>query len=199
MKRAIQVILGLAVIGFGVWLWTVFHPSPERAIRSRINALAGAISFDSKGGVLAQAYNAQKVSDFFTADVDVEVNITGLEPISLHGRDEVMQAAAVARSHLSAMKVEFIDLNITLDPDKQGAKVNLTGTAKIPGERDISAQEFNFMLKKVNGQWMIYRIETVKTLACSGGRPACRRAEASRPAEPVLFCIQSGQGFDFNS
>lgn len=165
MKRAIQVILGLAVIGFGVWLWTIRHPSPERVIRSRINALAKTISFDSKGGLLTQAYNAQKVSDFFTADVDVEVNISGLEPMSLHGRDEVMQTAAVARTHLSAMKVEFIDLNITLDPDQQGAKVNLTGTAKVPGERDISAQEFNFMMKKVDGKWLIYRIETVKTLA----------------------------------
>lgn len=165
MKRAILAILGLAVIGFGVWLWMVLHPSPERAIRSRIDALAKTISFESNGGLLAQAYNAQKVSDFFTPDVDVEVNISGLEPLSFHGRDEVMQAAAVARTHLSAMKVQFIDLNITLDPDKQGAKVNLTGTAKIPGERDISAQEFNFIMKKVGGKWMIYRIETVKTLA----------------------------------
>jgi hypothetical protein len=43
--------------------------------------------------------------------------------------------------------------------------VNLTGKAIVPGERDISAQEFNFQLKKVDGKWLIYRVETVRTLS----------------------------------
>ena len=165
MKRLVPVVLGLAVIGVAFWLWTVLFPSPERAIRSRLNALAKAISFDSKGGLLTQAYNAQKVGEFFAMDVDVEVEVSGYEAMSFHGRDEVLQAAAAARTHLSALKVEFPDMNITLDPDKQSAKVNLTAKATMPGERDISAQEFNFMMKKVDGKWMIYRVETVKTLA----------------------------------
>jgi hypothetical protein len=165
MKRAIQIVLGLAVIGLAFWLWTVLFPSPEKAIRSRLNTLAKTVSFNSNGGMMAGAYNAQKASEFFTTDVDVEINVSGLEPMSFHGRDEVLQAAMAARGHLSALKVEFTDMNITLGPDKQGAKVNLTGEAKVPGERDISAQEFNFFIKKVDGKWMIYRVETVKTLA----------------------------------
>ena len=165
MKRGVQLVLALGMIAAGIWLWTVLFPSPERVIRSRLNALAKAVSFDSRGGMLAQAYNAQKVGEFFTTDVDVEVEVSGYEPLSFHGRDEVLQAAAGARAHLNALKVEFPDINITLDPDKQGAKVNLTGKATVPGEKDISAQEFNFMLKKVDGKWMIYRVETVKTLA----------------------------------
>lgn len=165
MKRWAPVVLILALIAAAFWLWTVLFPSPERAIRSRLNALAKAISFDSRGGLLAQAYNAQKVGEFFTTDVDVEVDVTGYEPMSFRGRDDVLQAAAGARTRLSALKVEFPDMNITLDADKQGAKVNLTAKATTPGERDISAQEFNFYMKKVNGKWMIYRVETVKTLA----------------------------------
>jgi hypothetical protein len=165
MKRLVPVVLGLAVIAVAIWLWTVLFPSPERAIRSRLNALAKAISFDSKGGLLTQAYNAQKVGEFFTTDVDVEVDVSGYGPMSFHGRDEVLQAAAGARTQLSSLKVEFPDMNITLDPDSQGAKVNLTGKATVPGERDVTAQEFNFLMKKVNGKWMIYKVETVKTLA----------------------------------
>lgn len=165
MKRWATVVLGVAVIALAFWLWTVLFPSPERAIHSRLNALAKAISFDAKGGLLAQAYDAQKVGGFFTTDVDVEVDVSGYEPMSFHGRDDVLQAAAAARAHLSSLKVEFPDMNITLDPDKQGAKVNLTGKATVPGERDVTAQEFNFFMKKVDGKWMIYRVETVKTLA----------------------------------
>jgi hypothetical protein len=63
------------------------------------------------------------------------------------------------------LKVEFPDMNISLGADGQTAKVNLTGKGTVPGERDISAQEFNFMLKKVDGKWLIYQVETVKTLS----------------------------------
>jgi hypothetical protein len=165
MKRAVQVIAAAAVIGLAFWLWTVLFPSPEKVIRSRLNALAKALSFSSRGGVLGQAYDAQKAAEFFTTDVAVEVNLTGYEPISLHGRDEVLQIAVAARSRLTAMKIEFPDMNISISPDGQSAKVNLTGKATLPGERDISAQEFNFMLKKFDGKWLINQVETVKTLS----------------------------------
>ena len=167
MKRAIQIVLALAIIGAGFWLWTASFPSPEKVVRSRLKALAKEVSFKASAGTLARAYSAQKVSEFFTTDVDLEINLSGVEPISLHGRDEVLQIAMAARSRLTSLKVEFPDMNVTFGADGQTAKVNLTGKAIVPGERDISAQEFNFQLKKVDGKWLIYRIETVRTLAAA--------------------------------
>jgi hypothetical protein len=165
MKRVVQIVLFVAVVALGFWLWTVFSPSPEKVVRSRLNQLAKVMSFKSGSGNIANAYSAQKAADFFTPDVDVEVNLTGFEPVTLHGRDEVLQIAMGARSRLTSLKVEFPDMNITFSPDRQTAKVNLTGKATVPGERDISAQEFNFELKKVDGKWLIYRVETVRTLS----------------------------------
>lgn len=165
MKRAIQIVIALALIALAVWGWMALHPSPEKIIRSRLNALAEALSFKSGSGTLSQAYNAQKVSEYFTPDVEVDVNLTGFQAISLHGRDEVMQIALAARSRLTSLKVEFPDMNVTIAADGQSAKVNLTGKGIIPGERDISAQEFNFNLKKVDGKWLIYHVETVRTLS----------------------------------
>ena len=43
--------------------------------------------------------------------------------------------------------------------------VNLTGKATVEGEGDFQVQEFNFKLKKVDRTWLIYRIDTVKTLS----------------------------------
>lgn len=165
MKRVLQLLLVVAVAGLAYWLWTVFFPSPEKAIRSRLNALATAVSFDSRGGILSQALNAQKIGDFFTTDVDMQVDVAGYSRMSFQGRDEVQQAALGARSKLTALKVDFVDINVKLDPDGQGAKVNLTGNAKVPGEKDFSAQEFNLVLKKVDGKWQISHVETVKTLS----------------------------------
>jgi hypothetical protein len=165
MKRTVQILAAVAVIGGAFWLWTVMFPSPEDVIRARLNALAKAVSFDSNGGMLSQAYNAQKAADFFTTDVDLEVDVAGYDPISLRGRDEVLQITMAARSRLTSLKIEFPDMNISIGADGQTAKVNLTGKATVPGERDVSAQEFNFMLKKVDGKWLICRVETVKTLS----------------------------------
>ena len=178
MKRAVQIALAVAAVGLGFWLWTVLFPTPENAIRSRLHALAKALSFKAGSGTIAQALSSQKAAEFFTPDVDVEVNLTGYEPISLHGRDEVLQIAMASRSRLTALKVEFPDINVTLGADKQTAKVNLTGKATMPGERDISAQEFNFKLKKVDGKWVIYEVETVKTLSLFQQRGSSRRKEA---------------------
>src|SRR5258708_6008092 len=71
MKRVIPIILIAAVIGLAVWLWGVLFPSPEKVVRSRLNALAKAISFSSSGGALGKAYDAQKAANFFTTSTSV--------------------------------------------------------------------------------------------------------------------------------
>jgi hypothetical protein len=177
MKRVVQLLLVVAVAGLAYWLWTVFFPSPEKVIRSRLNDLAKTVSFDSRGGMLSQALNAEKVADFFTVDVDIQIDVAGYGRQTLQGRDEVQQAAMAARSRLTALKVGFVDINVKLAPDGQSAKVNLTGNANVPGEKDISAQEFNFVLKKVDGKWLISHVETVKTLSLRN--TSLRLAEAS--------------------
>lgn len=165
MKRVVQLLFIMALAGLAYWLWTVFFPSPEKVIRSRLTALAKTVSFDSRGGMLSQALSAEKIGDYFTTDVDIEIDVSGYGKTSLQGRDEVQQAAMAARSRLTALKVGFVDINVKLDPDGQGAKVNLTGNANVPGEKELSAQEFNIVLKKVDGKWLISQVETVKTLS----------------------------------
>ena len=179
MKRVVQLLFILALVGLGYWLWTVFFPSPEKAIRSRLNAFAKAVSFDSRGGLLSQALNAEKIGDFFTQDVDIEIDVTSYPKMSLQGRDEVQQAAMGARSRLTALKVGFVDINVKLDPDGQGATVDLTGNANVPGEKDVSAQEFKFVLKKVDGKWQISHVETVKTLSLRSVSPGSAAVPAA--------------------
>ena len=165
MKRVVQIVLVLAIVGLAIWGWTAAHPSPESVVRSRLNNLAKTMSFKANSGILSKAYNAEKASEFFTQDIEVDINLAGFEPLAMHGRDEVVQYVMYARAHVKELKIEFLDMNVTIAPDGQTAKVNLTGKAVVPGDRDISAQEFNFKLKKVDGKWLIYQVETVRTLS----------------------------------
>lgn len=164
MQKFVRLCGVAALIGLGVWGWFFFFPGPEKVIRSRLNNLAQTISFEPGDGMISRGYNAQKAGDYFTPDVEVSIDMRGEESMSVSGRDEIVQRALLAARMLKLLKVEFLDINVTLAPDKQSAIANLTGKASTSGEREFNVLELNFKLKKVEGKWLIYKIETVKTL-----------------------------------
>jgi hypothetical protein len=165
MQKSLRLVGAAALIGLGVWGWFIFFPSPEKVIRSRLNQLAGTLSFEPKDGIIARGYRADKAARFFTPDVEVSVDVRGMEPMVFSGREEIQQRALGGARLLRGLKVEFLDINVTLGPDKQTATANLTAKWTISGDREFNVQEFNFHFKKVGGEWLIYRVETVKTLS----------------------------------
>jgi hypothetical protein len=161
---SIRAILVAALIALGIWSWGVFFPSPEKVIRKRLGELAKAASFSSKEGLLATAWNASMLADFFTEDVEVTVEVPGTQH-TLSGRAELLQAAAGARSAVSSLSIEFPDIKVTVAPDRTSAVVNLTARGKVPGERDYYLQELRMRMVKVKRDWLINQVETVKTLS----------------------------------
>ena len=165
MQKSFRLVGAVALIGLGVWGWFIFFPSPEKVIRSRLKHLAANFSFEPQDGIIPRGYRIEKAAGYFTADVELSVNVRGIAPMVLSGRDEIQQRAMIAARGLRGLKVEFLDINLTLDPDKQTATANLTLKWTIAGDREFNVQELNFKLKKVDGEWLIYHVETVKTLS----------------------------------
>ena len=165
MQKLIRFVGALALIGLGVWGWFYFFPGPEKVIRSRLQNLARTISFAPKDGAIARAYSAEKAASFFTPDAEVVVDVRGMETLNFSGRDEILQRALAGTRVLHGLKVEFLDVNITLEPDQQKAKANLTGKWTLAGDQEFNVLEFDFLLKKVDGVWLIYRVTSVKTLS----------------------------------
>jgi hypothetical protein len=178
MQKLVRVVIAAALIGLVFWGWRTLFPTPERVIRSRLQKLAATLSFEPKDGELLRAFQAQNLTEFFTPDATLQVDIRGYGQRTLNGRDELQQAALVYLHAIRGLKVELLDINVTLDADKQSAVANLTGKATVLGESDFYVQEFNFKLKKVDGKWLIYKVETVKTLSQS--RNACHPLDAGR-------------------
>jgi hypothetical protein len=165
MQKFVRIVAAAAIIGLGVWAWFIFFPSPEKAIRSRLNTLAKTVSFEPKDGIVKRGYSAQRAAGFFATNAEVNLEVRGFQALNFNGRDEILQAMLMAAKAWRGLKVEFLDINITIEPDKQSAKANLTGKATAPGERNFDVQEFNFYFRKVDGDWLIYKVETVKTLS----------------------------------
>jgi hypothetical protein len=165
MKWAFRGALVIIIVAVGVWLWLTFFPGPEQAIRKRLAEVAQLSSFAGNEGPAAKAFNTQKLASFFTADIEISVDVPGEQRQRLSGQDDLLKSAMAVRTYLSSLKVELLDVNITFAPGKTSAVANMTLKARVNGDRDFIPQELKFTLKKVKGEWLIREAETVRTLS----------------------------------
>ena len=166
MKIAIRVALLAALIGGGIWVWMYFHPSPEEAIRRRLAQLAEEVSFKSDEGMVAKAMHAQKLAGFFAREVSLTIDLPEISSHESMSRDEINKFALALRSspYFRSLKVQCLDPVITLGADRKSAIVELTIRAETAGDKYLVVQEMKFAMKEVDGEWLILRVETVKTL-----------------------------------
>lgn len=165
MKIAIRLILLAALIALGVWLWGILFPSPEKIIRKRLAKVAAAASFVPNEGSLTRMVNVTTFGGYFSSDAQVSLDAPGRERHEISGRDEITKVAMAARNTLSSLKVEFLDMNVSVSDDNQSATVDLTAKADTATEKNFVVQEMKFILKKIDGEWLITRVETVHPLS----------------------------------
>ena len=165
MKIVFRIVVFVALIALGVWLWTIAFPSPEKIVRNQLAKLAQDVSFSQDENNLIKMAHAQSVADFFSENVDVNIDVPGHEQQTIAGRDQITQAALVSRQQLTALDVKFPDITVTVAPDKNSATADLTVEAAVSGEHDAIVQEMKFTFQKINGHWLITKVETVKTVS----------------------------------
>ena len=165
MKRWVFRAAALAaLITLGAWGWRVLFPSPEQVIRKRLTELAQAASFSPNEAPLARLANAHKLTTFCTDDVEITVEVPGHFSQTIHKKEELLEVAAGAGSMVSGLKVQFLDTNVKVAADKTSAVANLTAKVKVAGEKDFFVQELKFTFNRIGRDWLISRLETVKTL-----------------------------------
>jgi len=166
MKLAFRLTLLAMILGAGVWLWMYFHPGPEEAIRRRLAEVAAEFSFTTGEGILARTAHAQKLAGYFAREVSLQIDLPELTSHESMSRDEIAQYALVLRSspYFHSLKVQILDPVILLGGDRQSAVVELTLRAETVGDKYLVVQEMKFTLREVDGEWLILRVETVKTL-----------------------------------
>ncbi len=165
MKKVFKIFVLAALVALGVWLWMVFFPSPEKVIRHRLSKLAEQVSFSPDEGSLARIAGAQGVGGFFSTNVEVNINVPGHEQFSLISREEITQATLASRMKVNGLVVKFPDVIVTVMPDKLNATANITLEATLAGDADTIVQELKVTLQKIDGQWLITHVETVRTLS----------------------------------
>jgi hypothetical protein len=165
MKLVTRLIVLAALAGLGYWGWTVLFPSPAKIIEGRLIKIAKLASFTSAEGHLTALANTERLGPYFSDDVQVVVNIPGVEAINFNNRGELMQAALAARSSgVNSLSIRFIGIVIDVSPDKQSATADVTLDATSGSQKDSFDQELKITFQHVGRDWLITRAETVRVL-----------------------------------
>jgi len=152
------------IVAAGVWLWTVLFPGPEKIIRRRLAEIARLASFNANENPLTALGGARKLAGFCRPDLQVKLAAPVNAEHTFESREEIAQFVLAARSAFGgALKVEFVDVLLTLAPDKLSAEADLT--ARTQSSNDLNVQEIKFTLRKVDGQWLVTRVETIRTFS----------------------------------
>ena len=93
MKWVGRLFLLLALVALGLWLWSIFFPSPEKLIRKRLTKVARAVSLTSNEGPLAKANHVSNLESCFSVDAQVNLDAPDRSGYVLNGRNEIRQAA----------------------------------------------------------------------------------------------------------
>jgi len=164
MKSVSRLIAVAILIGLGVWIYTVMFPSPQAIIRKRLNKVAQLASFPSNEGNIARIANVERLGGYFADKVEVKLSGTGVDERTFNDRGELKQAALGARTAVSSISVEMADLSVEMDAGQESATAHFTLELKIGTERDLVVQEMKVGFKKINGEWLINKAESVQTL-----------------------------------
>ncbi len=165
MKLVFRLLLLAAVAGLGFWLWTIFFPSPEKVVLKKMSSLAAAATFRAADSNLIRAAKAARLAGLFATDAQIIINVPDLPNRTLTGREEIQETALGGFANVPVLNVRFLDVNVHIGADRQTADVDCTGEVNAGDHKDFDVQELHFQFKKVDGDWLISRVETVKTLS----------------------------------
>lgn len=152
--------MGAAVILF--LAYRQLFPDDESAIRHEFQQLARIASALPNEAPIARLAKAQRLAGFFARDAVVTISSHGVG--TLEGRDQLVQAAAVTRANLQQLRIQFPDIQVTLNPGRQSAQVDVVALAEINGDKNPEVFEFRGSLDKQDGRWFITRLDSVKNL-----------------------------------
>lgn len=164
MKIVFRVVLFAVLAGAGFWLWTILFPSPEKVVLKKVSNLAASANISATDGNITRAAKASNVVSEFASDAEVFFDVSGAGAHTLTGREEIRETAMGGFASVPSMKVKFMDANARVGADKQTAEVTCTAQVSAGDSKDFGIQELRFQFKKIDGDWLITRAETVKTL-----------------------------------
>jgi hypothetical protein len=164
LKRLVRLGLAVVVLAAAVWLWMVIFPGDEAVIRKRVGELARTASFTPDEKPVSKLANASHLASFFSSDTVLRFHGGMSGERQIQGRDELRQLAALVRNNIAAVEVRMLELTVSVEPGHQNAQSRLTAMIRTGLESDVDVQELKLKWQKIDGKWLITRLEATPAL-----------------------------------
>ena len=152
------VILSLVAAVVVAALVYVFWPNEERIIRARLMDIASILTVPANEADLPRMERVAHLRDYLAPDIHVRY---GSQEAAT--RDVVLGALVQWGRIPDGVKVEFVDVQVTLDQSRANA-ASAYLTAKITGRDSVDAREADVRLTRSDGKWVVSGAETRETL-----------------------------------
>ena len=159
-RRITGLLFLAAVAGLAVLWW----PTETRRITKLVEQLTADASFKPTEGNLLRLAKVQSVTGRFTEDAVIRFESLGISEREAVGREAIHAALLLAQTLPAGLDIKVTDIDVTLGPQPEEARVNLTAGANSGKQEGFAAQEFLLQLVKREGKWLIRNVEAVKTL-----------------------------------
>jgi hypothetical protein len=164
LNRLLAFFLALLLAAAGVLLYRHFFPPHEQRIRQTLKQAAATVSFGADTGNLARLAAINRLTSFFTPDIEILVEMPGSISRRVVGRDEVREVTAGTRAAVRALEVRLRDIAVELDEDRLSARAHVVVDVRIDGDPSPWISEFKLTMAHFEGEWLIRKIEPVRTL-----------------------------------
>ncbi len=166
MKLFRRVFLIAILIVAGLWIRATFFPNPERAIRKRLTEIARNASTAPGEGNITGTAHAWRLANCFTTNTEFKIEWPEGRMEETLDRNEILRFVNGSRFGTGrSFRIEFLDPTIAFSEDKKTSTVEATLRATIPADKNFIVQEIKIIFIKVGREWLIQRVETLKTLA----------------------------------
>jgi len=139
-------------------LFYVLWPNEERIVRGRLGDVASIVSVPANETDLARMSRLAQLREYLSPDVKIRDGAH--EAVT---RDMVIGTLVQWRRSPAPVKVEFVDVQVTLDrtrPERATAYL----TARVTERDTVDAREADVRLARVDGKWVVMAAETKQTL-----------------------------------
>lgn len=145
-------------------------PSEERAIRNELSGIAETLSVPASDGDLGRLARVASLRKALAPDVQVSTGVIprpgAQTPSEISGRDGVLALVGRWSPPPGGVRVEFVDMQVTLDASRTNAQVYCTvqltsGTSDKP---IVDARELTLGVSRIDGEWLITSIRPEETL-----------------------------------
>lgn len=166
MKRRILAIAVLALVAGGVYWWLQNDPHQRevRRIQKRLQDLASDASFPENAPALSKFAYPSTLTGYFTDPAQLDITFGDRAISRSYTRSQLEEDAAALRLAVRALNIQFLDIAVDLDEDFESALAHLTAKIYFANDPEYAVQEFRLTMAKPGGDWLVKRVETVKTI-----------------------------------